>query len=166
MAIFKIVGILKTRGKTLHGVEFQLDTWKLLNSSGCPPWKALHQKWDPCTGRYTHGGWTVQWEQREPLPMNPSKHCREELHGSFTTYRYTHSFIWKNKTRLCDSYQIHKECQTIQTRSVHLLASDTLTHGSHREYKKQQLCPVLSNIIFTTFLCRLEPYGKPPPFTS
>lgn len=97
MAIFKIVGILKTRGKTLHGVELQLDTWKLLNSSGCPPWKALHQKkWDPCIGRYTHGGWTVQWEQREPLPMNPSKSSQGRVAWVFH-YIQIHAFFYLEK---------------------------------------------------------------------
>lgn len=72
----------------------------------------------------------------------------------------------QNKTRFHDFYQSHKECPTIQTKSVHLLASDTLTHGSHREHKRQQLCAVSSNVVFTTLLLRLEPHGKSPPLRS
>lgn len=119
-------------------------------------------------GRYTQRlSYAVRTERT--IVCEPFHTLQERLAWAFQ-YIQIHTgfffFFQKNTPWPHDFYQIHKELPTTQTWSVHLLAGDTLTHGSHREHKKQQLCPVSFNVVFTAFLLRLEGRGKSSALTS
>lgn len=159
--------MLRARGKNPHGMGFQLDTWKHPHSLGWPYRKpGIGSSETPCIGRYTHRGRTKQWGLRGPAVHRPFQTLQGRFARVFQCTQIHTFFFLKKQNKSPWLYHIHKERLTIQTRSTHLLASGTLTCGSHRHPKKQQLCPVLSNVGLRAFLLRLEWHGKPPLLTS